>query len=74
MYCLGWLIEQTYFKELTDDDIRARMFDELQNQLEQDMAPFGFLDDGVQSPYSETTIDEYGTRWSPVVRTHDSNW
>tara|TARA_B110000211_G_scaffold158648_1_gene179640 strand:+ start:1081 stop:2724 length:1644 start_codon:yes stop_codon:yes gene_type:complete len=70
----GWLIEQTYFKELTDDDIRARMFDEQQNQLEQDMAPFGFLDDGVQSPYSETTIDEYGTRWSPVVRTHDSNW
>ena len=70
----GWLVEQTYFKELTDDDIRARMFDEQQNQLEQDMAPFGFLDDGVQSPYSETTIDEYGTRWSPVVRTHDSNW
>ena len=70
----GWLIEQTYFKELTDDDIRARMFDKQQNQLEQDMAPFGFLDDGVQSPYSETTIDEYGTRWSPVVRTHDSNW
>ena len=70
----GWLVEQTYFKELTDDDIRARMFDEQQNQLEQDMAPFGFLDDGVQSPYSETTIDEYGTRWSPVVRTHDTSW
>ena len=30
----GWLVEQTYFKELTDDDIRARMFDEQQNQLE----------------------------------------
>jgi hypothetical protein len=70
----GWLIEQTYFKELTDDDIRARMFAEQQNQLEQDMAPFGFMDDGVQEPYGETVIDEYGTRWSPVVRTHDSDW
>ena len=70
----GWLIEQTYFKELTDDDIRARMFAEQQNQLEQDMAPFGFMDDGIQEPYGQTVIDEYGTRWSPVVRTHDSDW
>ena len=70
----GWLVQQTYFKELTDDDIRARMFAEQQNQLEQDMAPFGFMDDGVQEPYGETVIDEYGTRWSPVVRTHDSDW
>ncbi len=70
----GWLVEQTYFKELTDDDIRARMFAEQQNQLEQDMAPFGFMDDGIQEPYGETVVDEYGTRWSPVVRTHDSDW
>jgi len=32
------------------------------------------MDDGVQEPYGETVIDEYGTRWSPVVRTHDSDW
>src|SRR6056300_40744 len=70
----AWLVQQTYFKELTDDDIRARMFAEQQNQLEQDMAPFGFMDNGVDDPYGETVIDEYGTRWSPVVRTHDSDW
>ena len=33
----AWLVEQTYFKELTDDDIRARMYLEQQHQLEQDM-------------------------------------
>jgi hypothetical protein len=70
----SWLIQQTYFKELTDDDIRARMFMEQQHQLEQDMAPFGFMDDGLQSPYGETVVDEYGTRWSPVVRSHDTEW
>ena len=37
------------------------------------MAP-GFMDNGVDDPYGETVIDEYGTRWSPVVRTHDSDW
>ena len=69
----GWLVQQTYFKELTDDDIRARMYLEQQNQLEQDMAPFGFIVDGVND-YGEAVIDEYGQRWSPVVRSHDSDW
>jgi hypothetical protein len=66
-------VQQTYFKELTDDDIRARMYLEQQHQLEQDMAPFGFIVDGVND-YGETIVDEYGTRWSPVVRSHDSDW
>ena len=69
----AWLVEQTYFKELTDDDIRARMFLEQQHQLEQDMAPFGFIDDGLDN-YGETIVDEYGTRWSPVVRSHETDW
>jgi hypothetical protein len=42
---------------------------EQQNLIEQDMAPFGFVDDGINSdPANEETIDEYGTRWYPVVR------
>jgi len=69
----SWLAQQTYFKELTDDDIRARMYAEQQNQLEQDMAPFGFVDDGLDN-YGEKMTDEYGTVWSPVIRTHDSDW
>ena len=69
----AWLVEQTYFKELTDDDIRARMFLEQQHQLEQDMAPFGFIDDGLGDS-GPTMVDEYGTRWSPVVRSHETDW
>ena len=69
----AWLVEQTYFKELTDDDIRARMFAEQQHQLEQDMAPFGFIDDGLGHD-GPTMTDEYGTVWSPVVRSYDSDW
>ena len=67
----GWLVQQTYFKELTDDDIRERMYKEQQNQLEQDMAPFGFILDGVND---NVEIDEYGTRWTPVVRTYEPDW
>ena len=42
---------QRYFKELTDQDVRARMYEEQKNAIEQDMAPFGFLDDGLEEEY-----------------------
>ena len=33
------------------------------------MSPFGFVDDGVNTlPENEEIVDEYGTRWIPVVR------
>ena len=64
----AWLTTQTYFKELTDNDLRSRIFEEQQNLIEQDMAPFGFVDNGIDAPDDEETIDEYGTKWVPVVR------
>jgi len=71
----GWAVQQQYFKELTNDDIRARLFLEQQSQIEQDMAPFGFIDDGVTDYHNEeSVIDEYGTKWNPVVRSYDTPW
>ena len=35
---------QEYFKEMTDNDIRKRIYEEQKNQIEQDMAPFGFIE------------------------------
>ena len=64
----AWLTTQIYFKELTDNDLRSRIFEEQQNLIEQDMAPFGFVDNGVDTEFTEDTIDEYGVRWTPVVR------
>ena len=69
----AWLTGQTYFKELTNSDIREKLFQESQSQLEQDMAPFGFVVDGINDP-EEETVDEYGNRWSSVVRKYDTNW
>ena len=62
----AWLSNQTYFKELTDQDIRARLVDETERQMEQDMAPFGFVDDGIDSPEDAPFKDAYGTTWSPI--------
>ncbi len=58
----SWLIVQPYFKEMTDNDIRKRIYEEQKNQIEQDMSPFGFISDGI-SEMETTFIDKDGDRW-----------
>ena len=70
----AWASDQTYFKELTDSDIRHQMYKDQQNQIEQDMAPFGFIVDGLEDENIGQVVDEYGTRWSPIVRKYDTDW
>jgi hypothetical protein len=58
----AWLVAQDYFKEMTDNDIRKRIYEEQKNQIDQDMAPFGFLDDGINDMTGSFT-DKDGDRW-----------
>ncbi len=74
MFIFAWTTDQTYFKELTDMDVRQTMMKEQQYALEQDMAPFGFVVTGLEDENIGEIIDEYGTRWNPVVRDYGSNW
>ena len=70
MMCLvffAWLTDQQYFKELTDEDIRKRLYETQRENIESDMAPFGFVDDGVH--YGEAIapfVDPDGDYWRPV--------
>ena len=57
----AWLVAQDYFKELTDQDVRKKLYEEQKNQIEQDMAPFGFLNDGITDESS--FVDAQGDRW-----------
>ncbi len=74
MFIFCWATDQTYFKELTNNDVREQMFKDQQDQLEQDMAPFGFVVNGLEDENVGQMVDEYGTRWSPIVRQYDTNW
>ena len=56
----AWLVQMDYFKELTDQDVRKRLYEEQKNQIEQDMAPFGFMDDGLGDA---SFTDDDGDRW-----------
>ena len=74
LFTFAWATDQTYFKELTNVDMRQTMMKEQQDALEQDMAPFGFVVNGLEDENIGEVIDEYGTRWNPVVRDYGSNW
>ena len=63
-----------FLKELTDSDIRQQMYKDQQHQIEQDMAPFGFVVNGLEEENIGGAIDEYGTKWTPIVRKYDTDW
>ena len=57
----SWLVQQAYFKEMTDQDVRKRLYEDQRDQIEQDMAPFGFISDGLDDGGS--FVDNNGDRW-----------
>lgn len=57
----SWLVAQDYFKEMTENDVRKKIYEEQKNQIEQDMAPFGFIVDGIDD--DGVFVDKDGDRW-----------
>ena len=74
LFTFAWATDQTYFKELTNVDMRKTMMAEQADALEQDMAPFGFVVNGLEDENIGEVVDEYGTRCNTVVRDYGSNW
>ena len=74
LFMFAWATDQQYFKELSDQDIRATMMKEQQDMLDQDMAPFGFILDGLEEENIGNMVDDYGTKWNPVVRDNSTDW
>ena len=56
----AWMAMQEYFKEMHDNDVRARIYADQRDSIEQDMAPFGFINDGQEE---STFVDAQGERW-----------
>ena len=56
----GWMAMQPYFKEMHDNDVRQRIYDDQRESIEQDMAPFGFVSDGLDDEYF---ADAQGDVW-----------
>jgi hypothetical protein len=55
----GWLTTNPYFKEITDVNLRQAIYEEKIKQIEEEMLPVGFLDDGQE----EELVLEDGNVW-----------
>ena len=42
----SWLAKQTYFRDITNTDIRQRIYDEKLRMLDDEALPFAIIDDG----------------------------
>ena len=49
----AWLSQQDYFKELTDIDIRKNLYKLNEQALEDELTPFGFIDNGSDNSWKE---------------------
>jgi len=76
----AWLVAQDYFKELTDQDVRKRLYQEQKEQIEADMAPFGFISDGLDDEsfvadgdvWTKASPGEYGDTMENMTYMWDS--
>jgi len=67
----SWLVQQQYFKDMTNLDIRKQMYKDQMEALEQDMLPFGIIDSG----YEDTSFtDGTGQLWQVADDDHQRSY
>jgi hypothetical protein len=59
----SWLTSQQLFKEITDTDVRKKLYDEQAANMEENLLPFGFIEDGSST---KTFTDSDGNVWEHV--------
>ena len=86
MVIYAWAVAQDYFKEMTDQSVREELYEEDKLGMEEDMAPFGFIDDGLTEEIEVDKknglvwrVDEYGSsqgqwEWAQPTYGGDPNW
>ena len=66
----SWLVTNPYFKEITDVNLREAIYQNKIKQIEEEMLPLGFIDDGQQ----EEVYVEGGDIWGQMTNSkEDSN-
>ena len=62
MVIYAWAVAQDYFREMTDQSVRQELYEKDKDSLEEDMSPFGFINDGTED---EVIVEkEEGLVWN----------
>jgi hypothetical protein len=60
----SWITTQPYFKDMVDINIREDIYGDKIKQMEEEMTPFGFFEDGITE--NEHEVDSDGDVWTKV--------
>jgi hypothetical protein len=63
----GYFVSTQFFSDMTDINLKQMMFEQKMKEIEEDVVPFGFIDDGSQH------IQQLETEESPWAITYDPN-
>lgn len=55
----SWLVNQDYFKELSNNDARLELLESNQRKLEEEMLPFGFIDEGLDTSSEDDEFNRF---------------
>ena len=56
----SWVVNQRYFKNLMDQDLRMQMYEQRMREIEEQVTPFGLINDGMEP---DTFVDTGGQMW-----------
>ena len=59
---LGYFISTQYFSDMTDINLKEMMFKQKMKEIEDDVVPFGFIDDGLPAHPTEEELE--GRQWA----------
>jgi len=59
----AWLTDQTYFKDITDINTLSRLREKTEEQIEEDLLPFGFIDAGHDDDAIKPGFQPIQTGW-----------
>jgi len=59
----GWFASTDFFNNLTDINFKQMLYDEKMQYIEDDLVPFGAVDDGQES---DKEVDNNGTVWETI--------
>lgn len=65
----AWVTSNSYFQDLTDIDIRSKLYDNQIKQIEEELTPFGIIQNGTE----EDMFVDSGDVWT-VDRNASRNW
>lgn len=68
----GYFVSTQFFADMTDINLRQMMFEDKMRQIDEDIVPFGFIDDG--SDYIEQEENTYVQGWHSIDTIGDRDW